>query len=242
MQGMTLMAFPAPLGPHLQGSNGGGVELAMRRLWQDFNEGFSQQTPPFFVAMGLCPSLAVTTGVIYGFTMGMAVLFVLLGSNALISAIRRFVPNEVRIPVYTVVIATLVTVVDLVLAGTVPPIHRTLGLFIPLIVVNCIILARAEAFASKHGVVRSLADALGYGLGYTWALILISAVREVLGSGTLLGFGVMPAGFVPWQIMLTPPGAFLTMGAIVTTINVVRRARAAKIQVAQRAEPATQAA
>lgn len=213
----------------------------MRRLWDDFSEGFFRQTPPFFMAMGLCPSLAVTTGVAYGFTMGMAVLAVLLGSNILISALRRYVPSEVRIPIYTVIIASLVTVVDMVLAGTVPAIHRTLGLFIPLIVVNCIILGRAEAFASQHSVVRSVADALGYGLGYTWALIMISAIRELLGSGSILGFRLMPAGYVPWSIMLTPPGAFLTMGSIVAVINVLR-SRSAGLRVPAKAQPASPAA
>jgi len=214
----------------------------MRELWDDFREGFSEQTPPFFVAMGLCPSLAVTTAVVYGFTMGMAVLAVLLGSNIVISVIRRWVPSEVRIPIYTVVIATLVTVVDLVLAGTVPAIHHTLGLFIPLIVVNCIILGRAEAFASKHGVVRSIADALGYGLGYTWALLLISALRELLGSGSIVGFQVMPAGFVPWQIMLTPPGAFLTMGTITAIINVIRNRRKTAVKTVGRGAPVAEVA
>jgi electron transport complex protein RnfE len=194
----------------------------LRDLRRDFMEGFVEQTPPFFVAMGLCPALAVTTGIVFGFTMGMAVLAVLIGSNIVIAAMRKLVPQEVRIPVYTVVIATLVTVVDLVLAGTVPAIHKTLGLFVPLIVVNCIILGRAEAFASKHGVMRSIADALGYGFGYTWALMLISAVRELLGTGTLLGYQVLPQGFVPWQIMLTPPGAFFTMGAITAVITLMR--------------------
>lgn len=211
----------------------------MRQLWNDFREGFAEQTPPFFVAMGLCPALAVTTAVVYGFTMGMAVLAVLVGSNIIVSAIRKYVPQEIRIPIYTVIIATLVTVVDLVLAGTVPAIHRTLGLFIPLIVVNCIILGRAEAFASKHGIVRSIADALGYGLGYTWALMLISAVRELLGSGTILGWRVMPAGFVPWQIMLTPPGAFLTMGGIVVVINVIRNRKEAAAKAAVSGVPAS---
>ncbi|NLN19217.1 MAG: electron transport complex subunit RsxE [Firmicutes bacterium] len=211
----------------------------MRQLWRDFREGFIDQTPPFFAAMGLCPALAVTSAVVYGFSMGMAVLAVLLGSNIVVSLIRRWVPAEVRIPVYTVIIATLVTVVDLVLAGTVPAIHRTLGLFIPLIVVNCIILGRAEAFASKHGVTRSIADAFGYALGYTWALLLISAVREILGSGTILGLRVMPAGFVAWKIMLTPPGAFLAMGTIVSVINVIRNRSRSRSAAVKRAQPDT---
>lgn len=213
----------------------------LRELRRDFLDGFARQTPPFFVAMGMCPALAVTTGILFGFTMGMAVLAVLLGSNILISAMSRWVPREVRIPIYTVVIATLVTVVDLVLAGSMPAVHKTLGLFIPLIVVNCIILGRAEAFASKHGVMRSIADAFGYGLGYTWALILISAIRELLGAGTLLGLRVLPGGFVPWQIMLTPPGAFFTMGAITAVITLVRNRAALKARQAKQL-PLTRAA
>lgn len=200
----------------------------LKQLRKDFMEGFAEQTPPFFTAMGLCPALAVTTGVLFGFTMGLAVIFVLVGANIVISLLRKWVPHEVRIPVYTVIIATLVTIADLVLAGTVPEIHKTLGLFIPLIVVNCIILGRAEAFASKNNVVRSAVDGLGYGLGFTWALILISAIRELLGAGTLADMSIMPAGFVPWKIMLTPPGAFITMGFITAGITFARNRAAAK--------------
>ncbi|HHT27765.1 MAG TPA: electron transport complex subunit E [Firmicutes bacterium] len=205
-----------------------GELLVLKQLRKDFMEGFAEQTPPFFTAMGLCPALAVTTGVLFGFTMGLAVIFVLVGSNIVISLLRKWVPHEVRIPVYTVIIATLVTIADLVLAGTVPAIHKTLGLFIPLIVVNCIILGRAEAFASKNNVLRSTVDGLGYGLGFTWALIVISAIRELLGAGTLADIRILPEGFVPWQIMLTPPGAFITMGFITALITLGRNRAAAK--------------
>lgn len=189
----------------------------------DISEGLWRRTPPLFTLLGLCPSLAVTTAAVYGLAMGLSTTFVLVGSTVLISLFRRNIPRQVRIPIYAVTVATLVTIIELVLMGFLPGIHRVLGLFIPLIVVNCIILGRIEAFAAQHTPGRSFADALGYGLGFTWALTLIGAIRELLGSGTLFGLSVVPAGFVPWTVMLTPAGAFWTMGALVAAITMWRQ-------------------
>lgn len=194
-------------------------------LFQDAAEGLWRKTPPLFSALGMCPALAVTTGAVYGLTMGLATAFVLVGGAVVISALRRFIPHEVRIPIYTIAVATLVTVADLVLAGWMPAIHRILGVFVPLIIVNCIILGRIEAFTSRHSPMRALADAAGYGMGFTWALTLVGAIREVLGAGTLFGVAVMPEGFVPLAIMRTPPGAFLTMGFLVAALTALSRRR-----------------
>ncbi|MBE3582557.1 MAG: electron transport complex subunit RsxE [Limnochordaceae bacterium] len=194
-----------------------------RTLWKDFMRGAWNESSPFRLMIAFCPALAVTTAVINGAAMGAAVIFVLLGTNIIVSLMRKIVPSEVRIPVYTIVIATFVTVADLVLAATMPSVHKVLGLFVPLIVVNCIILGRAEAWASHVPVARAAADGLGYGVGYTINLLMLGVIRELLGSGTLLGHAVMPAGFVPWRIMLQPPGAFLTIGVIVAVFNLTGR-------------------
>lgn len=195
----------------------------LRTLWQDFMRGVWTESSPFRLMIAFCPALAVTTAVANGLAMGAAVIFVLVGTNVMVSLMRRMIPREVRIPVYTIFIATFVTIADLVLAATVPDVHKVLGLFVPLIVVNCIILGRAEAWASHVPVSRALADGLGYGIGYTISLVMIGVVRELLGSGSLLGFHVMPAGFVTWKVMLQPPGAFLTMGVIVGLFNLGSR-------------------
>lgn len=195
--------------------------------WNQFGEGMWRQTPPLFTALGLCPSLAVTTAAINGLVMGLSTTAVLLGTALVTLAIRNIVPREVRIPVYTVVIATLVTVVDLLLSGLVPDVHAVLGLFIPLIVVNCIILGRVEVAFTRLNVSSSIADALGYGLGFTWALTVIGAIREIFAGGTVFGFRVLAEGATAWQIFRTPPGAFFTMGLIVAFIQMLRM-RAAK--------------
>ncbi len=194
----------------------------------DLSEGLWKKTPPLFTILGMCPSLAVTTAAVYGLAMGLSTTFVLVGSAVIISLFRRLIPRQVRIPIYAVSVATLVTIIELVLMGFFPEIHRVLGLFIPLIVVNCVILGRIEAFAAHSPPDRSFADALGYGLGFTWALTLIGGIREVLGAGTLFGVQVTPAAFVPWGVMLTPAGAFWTMGALVGAITMWRQRGAAK--------------
>lgn len=188
-------------------------------------EGLFRNTPPFFLVIGLCPSLAVTTAAINGVIMGIAVTFVLMGAEVVLSLLRKWIPRTIRIPVYVIVIAVLVTVTDLVLAGTVPAIHRVLGIFVPLIVVNCIILGRVEAFAAQNTPANSAADALGYGLGYMWALVVIGSIREILGSGTWFGLQVFPEGVPTVDLFKLAPGAFVTMAVVLAGLNVLRRGK-----------------
>ena len=179
----------------------------------EFTKGIYKENPVFRLALGLCPALAVSSAMINGIGMGIAATFVLLGSNIIISIIRGIVPAKIRIPCYIVVIATFVTIADLVMAGFAPEVHKTLGIFVPLIVVNCIILGRAEAFANKNSTFKSILDALGMGLGFTLALLLIAFFRELLGSGKVFGVTLLPANvFDPVLLMILPPGAFLMLG------------------------------
>lgn len=198
----------------------------MGQLVKDFVNGLWNENPTFRMIIGMCPTLAITTAAENGIAMGLATTFVLVFSSAMISLLRNIIPAKVRIPCYIVVIATFVTVVDLFMAAFLPAMYEILGLFIPLIVVNCIIMARAEAFASKVGVGRAIADALGMGLGFTWAITLISSIRELLGSGQIFGHQILGEGFTPWSIMLLPPGAFLTMGVLLGIINHLTRKKA----------------
>jgi len=179
---------------------------------KEFFKGFYQQNPVFRQALGLCPTLAVTTSVINGIGMGAAATFVLVCSNVLVSMLRKLIPNRIRIPIYIVVIASFVTIVDLFMAGFAPELHKALGIFVPLIVVNCIILGRAEAFAGKNAVGKSFLDGLGMGIGFTLALALLGAIRELLGDGRLLGYPIMGSSYEPVLLMILPPGAFLTLG------------------------------
>lgn len=179
---------------------------------QDLVAGIWQNNPVFAQFLGLCPALAVTNSLENGIVMALATSFVLISSSTLVAALKRFIPNEVRISAYILIIATFVTVVDLVTAAIVPEIYKLIGAFIALIVVNCVILGRAEAFASRNTVARSFLDAVGTSVGFTIALLLMSSVREILGSGTLLGFNVMGPNFEPWVIMVLPPGGFFTIG------------------------------
>jgi electron transport complex protein RnfE len=183
-------------------------------LFLDFWSGLSQNNPVFVQMLGLCPAMAVSNSLVNGLAMGLATTFVLLCSSFLVSAVRRYIPSEVRLTSYILIIATFVTVADMVLAAGFPEISKALGPFIPLIVVNCMILGRAEAFAGKVGPLRALADAAGMGAGFTFALILISGFRELLGSGSLLGYNVLGPRFEPWVFMVMPPGGFLTLGLI----------------------------
>ena len=198
------------------------------KIMQKAREGLWQRTPGLFVALGLCPALAVTTAAINGFVMGMATTTVLTVTALIVLAIRSYIPREVRIPVFTVIISSCVTVVDLVLSGLVPAVHSVLGLFVPLIIVNCLILGRVETSFTRDEPVLAITDALGYGLGFTWALTLIGAIREMFASGTFFGISMMPEAFIPWGIMRTPPGAFLTMGLLVAIIQALRIAAAGK--------------
>lgn len=182
--------------------------------------GIIDENPTFMQLLGMCPTLAVTTSLSNGIGMGLSVTFVLTLSNILVSLLRKIIPQKIRIAAYVVIIATFVTIVDLILKAYIPSLSKSLGLFIPLIVVNCIILARAEAFASKNGVFKAAADGIGMGLGFAIALSVISAIREILGNGTILGF---PVGITsPATIMLLPPGGFLTLGILLGLINVVK--------------------
>jgi electron transport complex protein RnfE len=189
-------------------------------LWKEFNKGIIKENPVLRLVLGMCPTLAVTTRAINGVAMGCAVIFVLLGSNIVISLIRKVIPTKVRIPVFIVVIASFVTTVDLLMAGFFFELHKVLGIFIPLIVVNCIILGRAEAFASKHSILDSVFDALGMGIGFTLALTVLGSVREILGNGTIFGFDLlMSVGYQKFIIMLLPPGGFIALGLMMGLMN-----------------------
>ncbi len=194
---------------------------------KEFFKGFYKENPVFRLALGLCPTLAVSNSVQNAIGMGAAATFVLLCSNVIISMIRKGVPKKIRIPIYIVVIATFVTIVDLVMAGFAPALHKSLGIFVPLIVVNCIILGRAEAFAGKNSVFYSFIDGLGMGIGFTFALTLISIVRELLGDGKLWGIPIFGPGFEPVLLLILPPGAFLTLGLFLGFFNWIETRRSA---------------
>ncbi|MCD6336187.1 MAG: electron transport complex subunit E [Candidatus Latescibacteria bacterium] len=185
----------------------------------EFTKGLYKENPVFRLALGLCPTLAVSTSIENGLGMGVAALFVLLGSNIIVSLIRKAVPPKIRIPVYIVIIATFVTIAEMLMQAFSPQLYESLGIFVPLIVVNCIILGRAEAFAGKNTVGRSILDALGMGLGFTLALVLLGFFRELLGSGKLLGIPVLGTSYQPVLLMILPPGAFLTLGLFLGFFN-----------------------
>lgn len=193
-----------------------------------FAKGLWRENPVFVQVLGMCPTLAVSNTARNALAMGLATLFVLTLSNAVVSAIRRLVPRQVRIATYILVIATFVTMVDYAIQAISLDLHKALGAFISLIVVNCIILGRAEAFASHHGVVPSLLDGAGMGAGFTLSLLSLGAVREVLGSGTLFGIAVLPAGFEPWVVMILPSGGFLTLAGWLLLFAWLRERRAAR--------------
>jgi electron transport complex protein RnfE len=188
-------------------------------IFKEFIKGFYEQNPVFRLALGLCPTLAVSSSIKNALGMGLSVTFVLMCSNLIVSLIRKGVPKKIRIPIYVVVIATFVTVVELSMAAFIPPLYKALGIFVPLIVVNCIILGRAEAFAGKNGAFRSLIDGLGMGLGFTLSLVLLGFVRELLGDGRLMGIPIMGASFEPALIFILPPGAFLSLGLFLGFFN-----------------------
>ncbi len=194
----------------------------------EFTKGLYKENPIFRQVLGLCPALATSGSVESGLGMGAAATFVLICSNVIISMIRKAVPKKIRIPIYIVVIATFVTIVDLAMAGFLPALHKTLGIFVPLIVVNCIILGRAEAFAGRNSVGRSFLDGLGMGAGFTLALVLVGTVREILGNGTFMGVPVMGTSFEPVLLMVLPPGAFLSIGFFLGFFNWLERKRAGR--------------
>ncbi|MCD6471784.1 electron transport complex subunit E [Candidatus Aerophobetes bacterium] len=189
------------------------------RLYAEFTKGLWRQSPTFVQLLGMCPTLAVTNSAINGFSMGIAATFVLVLSGVTISIIRKLIPREVRIATFTIVIATFVTVIDYFLKAKFPSISKALGPYVPLIVVNCIILGRIEAFTSKNSVLPSLADTLGMGIGFTGALTMLGIIREILGSGSVFNYQILGSSFRPWVIMILPPGAFLTLGIMIGLIN-----------------------
>lgn len=191
----------------------------MNRFIQEFTKGLWKEIPPFRLLLGLCPVLAVTKSASSGLGMGLAVLFVLTLSNMIISMVRNFIPKKVRIACFITISATLVVAVELLMQAYAYPLYLQLGIFVPLIVVNCIILGRAEAFAAKNPVHLSIADGLGIGLGFTMSLTFLGAVREILGTGAVFGVPVMWEGFQPFTVMTEAPGAFLCLGLILGLMN-----------------------
>ncbi|MEW6135208.1 MAG: electron transport complex subunit E [Bacteroidota bacterium] len=185
----------------------------------NFLKGFIRENPVFVLVLGMCPTLGVSSSAINGLGMGLATTFVLLMSNLIISLIKNFIPDKVRIPAFIVVIATFVTIVDLVMAAYAPGLHAQLGIFIPLIVVNCIVLGRAEAFASRNNALSSVIDGFGMGLGFAFALTLLGSVREMLGSGSIFGMKFIPANADGILIFILAPGAFITLGFLIAIIN-----------------------
>ncbi|MGN1368139.1 MAG: electron transport complex subunit RsxE [Aristaeellaceae bacterium] len=188
-----------------------------------FFNGLVTENPTFTLMLGMCPTLAITTAGSNGVGMGLATTAVLVCSNLFISLLRNFIPEKVRIPSFIVVIASFVTMIDLFMKAYLPDLSASLGMYIPLIVVNCIIFARAESFAFKNPPVLSIADGLGMGLGFTFAITLLSCIREVLGNGTIFGATVMPAGYQPMAIMLQVPGGFVTLGLLLIAVNALRK-------------------
>ncbi len=192
-------------------------------LTDEFVKGLWRENPVFVMLLGMCPVLAVTNSVINAVAMGLATTFVLLCSSTIVSLVRRVIPRQVRIASFILIIATFVTVAEYLLQAISLEVHQALGAFIALIVVNCNILGRAEAFASRHGVARSAMDALGTGVGFTIACLALGVVRELLGSGTLAGVRVLPASFEPWTIMILPGGAFFVLGGWLMLFNWIQQ-------------------
>lgn len=192
--------------------------------YENLTRGLIRENPTFVMMLGMCPTLGVTTSALNGLGMGIATLFVLLLSNSAIAMVKNLIPNKVRIPCFIVIAATFVTVVDLLMAAYFPNLHATLGIFIPLIVVNCLILGRAEAFASKNTVFQSALDALGMGIGFTFALTLLGLVREVLGSGSAFGYSFVEEGAETMLMFIMPPGAFFALAGLIVLVNQLRGA------------------
>lgn len=190
-----------------------------KSITQEFVKGLWDEIPPFRLVLGLCPMLAVTKSVENGLGMGLAVIFVLVGSNVLVSLLRKIIPSQVRIACFIIIIATFVIVVELLMQAYTYPLFLKLGIFIPLIVVNCIVLGRAEAFAYKNGIVASIADGLGMGVGFTISLVALGALREVFGSGTFWGMSVFGPSFQPFTFMIEAPGAFVCLGLMLCMMN-----------------------
>jgi len=194
-----------------------------------FTAGIWKENPVFVMMLGLCPVLAVTNSVENSLAMGMASIFVLVCSNALVSALRNFIPKQVRITTYIIIIATFVTLVDYIIQAISLDLYNRLGAFIQLIVVNCLILGRAEAYASKNSFTKSVISALGMGLGFTLALVMLGGVRELLGAGQLLGYQVFSLDFEPWVVMILPPGGFIVLGSWLLVISYFEQRKTGKL-------------
>lgn len=195
---------------------------------QEFTKGIIRENPILVLLLGMCPMLAVTTAVENALGMGLSVIAVLTASNIVVSLLRRIIPSAIRIPSYIVIIATFVTMIEMTMHAFFPDIFRALGIYLPLIVVNCIILGRAESFANRNTVSKSILDALGMGIGFTLSLFILATVREVLGSGSFMGVSLFGANFQPMLVMILPPGAFLALGIILGIINYVKQNKALK--------------
>lgn len=193
--------------------------------YEEFAKGIWRENPVFIQVLGMCPMLAVTNSAINAVALSLATLFVLVGSSILVSSLKNWIPKQVRISSYVIIIATFVTVADFTLLALVPKVHKELGAFIPLIVANCMILGRQEAFASKNTVSMAISDALGASTGFAIALLTLGAVREILGNGSLFNFPLFGAHFEPWVIMILPPGGFLSLGLILLFFNWVKERR-----------------
>ena len=213
----------------------------MKELWQIFSKGLISENPIFILALSLCPALAVTTSVINGLTMGLTVTFVITTNNVVVSLVRNLVNPKVRVPVYITSIATIVTVAQLILQAYFPELYKALGIYLALVVVFAIILARAEVFASKNSVIKSFCDGFGMGCGFTLAMLIISCIRELIGAGTIVGVPVFGAGYDPMLMMVLPPGAFILIGYLVAATktwntNQERKARLRELKAKKGAE------
>ena len=204
-------------------------DISQVSTFDEFMEGIWRQNPVFVMVLGMCPTLAVTVSAMNALSMGLATAFVLVCSCGLVSLMRRIVPKEVRIATYIVIIATFVTVVDYVIQAVSLAVYDALGAFIQLIVVNCIILGRAEAHASKHPPVTAMVNALGMSIGFVIGLLALGAVREILGAGTLFGFSLFGANFQPWVVMVLPPGGFIVLGAWLLLFSALKRRQEARL-------------
>jgi Na+-translocating ferredoxin:NAD+ oxidoreductase subunit E len=207
-------------------------------LLQELTKGLFRENPILIIMLGLCATLAVSGSATDALGMGVAFTFVMICSNVVVSLVRRFTPNQVRIPVFITVISTFVTIIDYVMKAYAPSLSRSLGVFVPLIVVNCIVMGRAEAFASKNGVAASLMDGIGMSVGFTVVITLIGAIREVLGNGTLFGLRVLGDWYPPFLIMILPPGAFLVIGFLMALQNRIKDARKPAAGRARTGDPA----
>lgn len=205
----------------------------MKELVNRLKTGIITENPVFIQVLAMCPTLAVTGSVKNAVGMALAATVVLIGSNAVISLLRKLVPDKIRIPAYIVVIATFVTLIQFLLEAYVPDLYTSLGIFLPLIVVNCIILGRAEAYASKNKVLPSIFDAIGMGLGFGLALLILSTFREIIGNGTFYGISVLPKSYVPAMIMTSAPGAFMTLGMLLAGFNQYKITKAKKAKAAE---------